>query len=255
MINHSIVASYITKNFVVGRFGLAPLPTFFTTDNHNASAFNDPVSVFATYTGHELLTLIQQPSILSLMKKSGLISSLSWGFSVGNHYRSLTDGNAFTSLTFGGYDLGRIVGSSLLLPMGGDEGRELMVTLQAVSLDSGMISKRLIKQPVFAALDSSQPFTWLPIEDCQLFEEALGINWNETSKIYTFNETQLALVRSQLLKFNFQLSNGTSSGDMLNIPIDFGAFDLVEKSLKGLDEASLFPLKRAANSTQVCQSL
>jgi hypothetical protein len=185
------------------------------------------------------------------MKMNGLISTLSWGFSAGNHYRSLSNGNALSSLTLGGFDMGKINGSSMSISMAADDGRELMVTIQAVSLESNMISKRLTKQPIFAALDSSQPFTWLPLEDCLLFEQALGLTWNETRKIYTLNDTQLSLVRNQSLRFNFQLSDNIPSGETLNIPIDFSAFDLKENSLIAPSDASLFPLKRAANSTQV----
>jgi hypothetical protein len=42
-VNHSIVASIVTKDYYLGQLGISPRATNFTTENGNSSALTDPV--------------------------------------------------------------------------------------------------------------------------------------------------------------------------------------------------------------------
>src|SRR5204862_479041 len=107
------------------------------------------------------------------------------GFGLGSYSRSQTYTNTYGSLTLGGYDMGRILGTPLSIPMGADDGRELVVGIQAITQTSGSTAPgSLLSTPLLAALDSTQSYLWLPLETCQLFEKAFGITWNDTAEMY-----------------------------------------------------------------------
>jgi hypothetical protein len=234
-LNHTIVANMVAKDYYLGQFGISPRSTNFTTTNDNSSALDDP-----------------QPSYLSLLKQHKLIPSLSWGFNPGSYSRSQTYTNTYGSLILGGYDTGRLSGTPLSIPMGADDGRELIVGIQAIITQppGSTAPGSLLSTPLLAALDSTQPYIWLPLETCQLFEKAFGITWNETAEMYLLNSTLHSTLVSQNATITFTLGASTSGGNKMDIVLPYSAFDLTASYPLTLNSTPYFPLKRAANSTQ-----
>ena len=109
----------------------------------------------------------------------------------------------------------------------------------------------LINESILAALDSSHPNIWLPLEDCRLFELAFGLSWNDTVQMYFINET----IHSELLQDNttvvLTLADSRTATNTLEIHIPYGSFDLTADHPLVPSPRKYFPLKRAANHTQV----
>jgi len=232
-LNHTIVASFIDTSYYLGSFGISPRPTNFTVANDNSSALDDP-----------------QPSYLSLLKTNNDIPSLSWGYQIGSYYRSQTYSNAYGSLVLGGYDTGRYSGTPLSMAMGSDDGRELVVGIQGIEYQDVSRSTLLLQTPILAALDSTQPYIWLPADTCSLFEAAFGITWNDTAQMYLLNSTLHTTLLAQNASVTFKLGAATSGGNTTSITLSYGAFDLTASYPLATNSTPYFPLKRAANSTQ-----
>lgn len=109
----------------------------------------------------------------------------------------------------------------------------------------------MINESILAALDSSHPNIWLPIEDCRLFELAFSLSWNEAAQMYFINET----VHSELLRDNttvvLTLADSAETTNTIEIHIPYGSFDLTADHPLVPSPRKYFPLKRAANITQV----
>lgn len=232
-LNRTIVASFIDTSYYLGQFGISPRSTNFTTQNDNSSALDDP-----------------QPSYLSLLKQNNYIPSLSWGYQTGSYYRSQSYSNAYGSLVLGGYDTGRYAGMPLVVQMGTDSGRELVVGIQGISYEDTSGSTSLLQTPILAALDSTQPNIWLPTDTCQLFEKAFGITWNDTAQMYLVNSTLHSTLLAQNASVTFKLGTSTAGGNTTSITMPYGAFDLTASYPLVANSTPYFPLKRAANSTQ-----
>jgi hypothetical protein len=200
------------------------------------------------------LSLLKQPSYLALLKASNLIPSLSWGFSAGSYFRSVSYGTAFSSLTLGGFDRGRVRGDPLVINMAPDDGRELKIALRSISKQNATSDIAILETPILTVLDSSQPFIWLPRDACDHFEKELGLTRpaaNSTRQMYLLgNDTHASLVRESPT-FTFELSSTIDSNLTLKVVIPFGGMDLTAKYPIALTTKPFFPLKCAANHTQV----
>ncbi|KAF2185362.1 acid protease, partial [Zopfia rhizophila CBS 207.26] len=227
-LNHTVVAGITTKKFYLGQFGISPRPTNFTVMNHNSTALT-----------------------FSMLKSNNFIPSLTYGLNVGSFHRSKTIKNALCSLVFGSYDRSRFFPNDLDFSFGPDDGRELTVAITSITKDSQGFTQSadLLPTPIIAALDSTRPSIWLPTEACDLFERALGLQWNETLNLYLVNETW----HEALLRLNptvtFEVGN-SYSGKTVSIGMNYAAFDLEVSSPIVERRTRYFPLKRAANSTQ-----
>lgn len=91
---------------------------------------------------------------------------------------------------------------------------------------------------------------WLPIAACQLFEQAFGLTYDNTTNLYIVN----ASIHSQLQQLDpsvtFKIGISDFEGATVDINLPYGAFDLQASSPFYPDAMSYFPIRRAANSTQ-----
>jgi len=186
------------------------------------------------------------------LKQNKKIPSLSWGFTPGSYYRKRYYKKALGSLVLGGYDKARLAGESLSFSFYPDTGRELVVAIRDIKkITQNSTGESLINESILAALDSSHPNIWLPIEDCRLFEFAFSLSWNETLQMYFINET----VHSKLQRDNttvvLTLADDQVATKKIDIHIPYGSFDLTADHPLVESPRKYFPLKRAANSTQV----
>jgi hypothetical protein len=221
-----VIAGYVTEDFYVGALGLSPLPVNFTTPED------------------------QYFSFLGTLKAEDRIPSHSYGYTAGAYYR-LSSGNAFGSLTLGGYDAKRLDTPKNLTIVGGSEGyRPMLLGIEKITSDG----TELLEEPIVTALDSIVPHIWLPLSACKRFESAFGLIWDEKYELYIVNETQHSALSARNPSVTFTLSTGSEQDkdNRLDVTLPYLAFDLLAKPpFAGLEkEVRYFPLKRAANHTQ-----
>ena len=239
-VEHSIVAGIGDTTLTwLGVLGLNPRPTNFST------FVNNP-----------------QVSFIQALRNQNTIPSVSWSYTAGASYRmyhlrakialilSLMSGfnKVFGSLVIGGYDTSRFTYSNMTFPFYEDISRDLLVGIQKITSDA--TTTPLLSDGVFAFIDSTIPYIYLPLETCQEFEKAFGLTWNSTRELYLVNST----LHSSLLKTNpnitFTLGTTASGGDTVDIILPYAAFDLNVSWPYVSDTSYYYPLKRATNSTQ-----
>lgn len=188
------------------------------------------------------------------MRSTGQIPSLSYSFQPGSYYRYSTSvKNAFVSLIFGGYDSSRFVPNDVQFTFSPDDGRELIVGLQSITQTSRMGSNTLLEEGILATLDSTQAHTWLPIPACQAFEHAFNLTWDNTTSLYPISNELHQSLLAQSPAMIFELGNAVKGGPTVKITIPYAAFRLQAlPPYSGITNSTFyFPLKRAANSSQV----
>ncbi|KAF2438355.1 acid protease [Karstenula rhodostoma CBS 690.94] len=234
-VEHSVVAGIADTTFTwLGVLGLNPRPTNFSTFP------NSP-----------------QPSLIQLLKDQNSIPSLSWAYTAGAPYRL---NKVFGSLTLGGYDQARFhrpseTAQDLTFPFYTDISRDLLVGISSIKTSnttSSSSESALLKDGIFALIDSTVPHLWLPQSVCEAFEDAFGLTWDSTSELYTLNATQHSTLSKLNPTVTFQLSPELPISDdkSTSIAFPYSAFDLNVSWPYATDTTRYFPLKRAANDTQ-----
>ncbi|ORX94933.1 aspartic peptidase domain-containing protein [Clohesyomyces aquaticus] len=223
-VNHSIVAGTKSQDFYLGQFGLSPRPTNFTD-------FED-----------------SYPSFLTLLKKSSQISTLSYGYTAGAHYRN---GGTHASLTVGGYDVARFNSSNVSFAFTPVTYRDIVVGISSISITgpkSG--SHNVLSPPVFAYVDAATPHIWLPESACKYFESDLGLLYDDSSGLYLVSPTLHDTLLANNYSVTFELFQKDTKSVEISLP--YTAFDLqVSDTYPGVKNKSYyFPIRRAKNETQ-----
>ena len=157
-------------------------------------------------------------------------------------------------MTFGGYDQSRFIPNNISFSLASDISRDLVVGLQSITSTSlngsVMQQKSLLPKPVLIFIDSTTPFTYLPLDACKRFEETFGVSWNETAGMYWVNDT----LHEQLLSLNvnvtFTIGDTTAGGATVQIDLPYASFDLEVKYPFALNTMRYFPLQRAVDDSQ-----
>jgi hypothetical protein len=187
----------------------------------------------------------QPHSFLSRLKEEGHIPSLSFGYQVGASYR-------FTkvpgSLILGGYDRTRSSNDTLLLTS--SEGH--IVGLQSITatLANGTVTT-LLKSGTLAFIDADVPELWLPPSLCDAFASAFGLTYNQESDRYYLTDTAHASLLDAAPAFNFTIGTSKSGGKSIIIEIPYAAFDLQASYPIFATPTNYFPLRKAANASQI----
>lgn len=187
------------------------------------------------------------PSLLSSLRNSSKIPSLSWGYTAGmvNHQPPI-----FGSLTLGGYDAKRFTPNQVKFAMGSDISRDLLVAVQKVT--SSAASTPLLSTPIYAAINSLVPHIWLPVGACQAFEKAFNLTLDPQSNLYVVDDEQHQSLVKQNPTVTFEIGP-TTSGSNVKIEMPYGSFDLNASFplVKPVGNSTrYFPLRRADNATQ-----
>ena len=99
-------------------------------------------------------------------------------------------------------------------------------------------------------VDTTLPYTYLPLYVCQQLEQAFGLQWDAAHQTYLISNT----THQQLLKaapsITFTLSTSLPAPAALNITIPYAAFDLTATYPIFPNGTNYFPLRRANDSTQ-----
>ncbi|KAK4503998.1 hypothetical protein PRZ48_004913 [Zasmidium cellare] len=219
-----LIAGIATDGYWLGSLGISPLPMNFTS-------LDEPIS-----------------SLLENLRNTSVISSTSWAYTAGAVYRQPP---VFGSLTLGGYDASRTGNSSISLPFGADQSRDLLVGLQSITYDT-FGSAPLLAQSIDIFVDSMVSQMWLPLDVCQQFEQAFGLTWNNATELYVLNDTTHAQLQAQNPTFTFTIGAAASGpqGNTTNITFPYSAFDLNISAPYVNGSLPYFPLKRAQNSSQ-----
>lgn len=180
------------------------------------------------------------------------------------------------SLTLGGYDANRFVPHNITFELNPSQQPEtyvngITVVSSIISGNSSSNSSGNWSTPVpllnpsdrvYATIDSSTPYLWLPESVCDRFAESLGLSYNDSLDLYTFdsNEAQRNVLFNAQLTFTFSLSDfsGANASEIVNITLPYSAFDLqltypaIPNTTYNTPDSSkhYFPLRRASSSAQ-----
>ena len=155
------------------------------------------------------------------------------------------------SLTLGGYDQSRFTPNQMSFSFAPDTDRDIVVSIQDItSEDQDGSTNSLLPSAINAYIDSTIAQIWLPLEACQAFEKAFGLNYDEDNQIYPVNDTQHEKLLAQNASISFTLGNSPTGGDTIVITLPYNSFDLEATPPFSPNRTKYFPLQRAANETQ-----
>ncbi|QSZ34299.1 hypothetical protein DSL72_005889 [Monilinia vaccinii-corymbosi] len=239
-----------------------------TIDKATIATINDTehwVGSFGLGDGSGNFTYVTPKPMFSQLQDRGEILGAGYGYTAGAKYQQKGEP---LSLTLGGYDENRfiphnvtfnLVGSAQPIPRLFIESISVLSTngsntpIELLSSEDGMKN---------TLIDSSTPYLWLPEEVCDRFADALGLTYNETLNLYTFDENPNQHDNlsdpTTSTTFTFRLKDEPTVLESVNITLPYAAFDLqltypyIPNTEYGSDEASkfYFPLARAANASQ-----
>lgn len=132
-----------------------------------------------------------------------------------------------------------------------DDSRSLTVGLQSITVSStlqGAVAP--LTSGILSLIDSTVPHIWLPLEACDFFEQALGLEYDAKTELYLVNDTIHAKLQQLNPTVTFKIGNTISGGDVVNIELPYLAFDLQASSPIYPTPKNYFPIRRADNDTQ-----
>ncbi|KAH8651561.1 aspartic peptidase domain-containing protein [Tricladium varicosporioides] len=237
-LSNAIIGSINTTEFFLGMFGLGIVP----------GNFKNVTSLAA---------------ISALVETKAVIPSHSYGYTAGAKYQQK---GMPVSLTLGGYDANRMVPHNTTFSLNPSQNPQTSINSITV-VSSGTSNNwttpiQLLStvDRVSAIIDSSTPYLWFPQSVCDRFAQALGLTYNNSLGLYTFdgNPSQRGVLGGSGLSFTFTLSDLSSSPKTVNITVPYAAFDqqlsfpAIPNTTYGSTESTkyYFPLKRAATEGQ-----
>ena len=131
-------------------------------------------------------------------------------------------------------DAGQIRRLSILLrnptiPFYMDTARKLIADLIAITyIPTGVLtitsSITLMSETISMFINSVIPYIYFLASVCYRFEAAFGLQWNDTSEIYTINNAMNTSLKSSNPNITFRLSN--TAGEIQDIVLPYAAFNL-----------------------------
>ncbi len=156
----------------------------------------------------------------------------------------------FGSLTLGGYDASRFVPNNVSFSLAPDDSRDIVVGLQSITAkDANGSTTSLLPSPILTFIDSTIPYIYLPLEACQLFENAFGLVWNTTLQQYLVNDTLHESLLARNPTFTFQIGDTTNGGPTVDIVLPYASFDLIGEYPLVYNTTRYFPIQ-PGNETQ-----
>ncbi|TVY80679.1 Candidapepsin-8 [Lachnellula suecica] len=237
VLNSTVIGSINETNYFLGMLGLGVVP----------GSFKNVTSLSA---------------ISGLVETNGAIPSHSYGYTAGATYQQKGEP---ISVTLGGYDASRFVAHNTTFNL--NPSQDPAAYIYSISVSSSGTSNnwttpiQLLSTTdrVTATIDSSTPYLWLPQSVCDQFAQTLGLSYNSTLDLYTFdgNASQHDVLQKSQLTFTVTLSDTTTSPEVVNITLPYAAFDLQltypflgPNASYGSPESSkyYFPIKRATTA-------
>ncbi|EPE26427.1 Acid protease [Glarea lozoyensis ATCC 20868] len=187
------------------------------------------------------------PSFFKQLAIDRKIPSLSWSYTAGARYQLA--GGQYMQLIFGGYDTSRFIPNNVRFTLGADVTRDIVVGVQSI-LFTGTNTTPLLRSPIYAFVESTDPNIWLPMEACLLFEKAFGLTWDNSTSKYLLSDNQYNVLSKSDPKVTFRLAVSTVGGTTADITLPFRAFALRAKYPYVQNATYYFPLQRANDSSQ-----
>ena len=247
-VKDQVVVGIASKDFYIGLWGVGPRPT-------NLTNLDNPY-----------------PSLMTTLKQTGQVPSISYGYTAGARYRKLMllqKKHTFSSschnselkqvagsLTLGGYDASRFSPSNTSFRFAGDVSRDLVVGIQSITVaglnSSKAVPINLLPSPILSFIDAGVSHIWLPLDACNLFESAFGLQYDPFTELYIVNQTTHAALVAQDANITFTIATDTTGTSRVPIVLPYTAFDLqLTTDYPGINETTrYFPIRRAANDTQ-----
>ncbi|KAF2476329.1 acid protease [Lindgomyces ingoldianus] len=221
-LKQQVIAGILTTNFYLGSLALNPRPM-------NLTDYNNPI-----------------PSLMqSLRNMSTPIPSTSWSYTAGSHNLAP---KVFGSLVLGGYDSTRFKSNDVVFPFGADISLDFQVAIQSVTTNA--TDKPLLGTGIIAYIDTLVADIWLPADACQLFEQAFGLVWDNSTQLYLLNDTLHKSLLAKNPTVSFKVGPQVN-GQSVTIDMPYWNFyQTATTSYLGNSSSLYFPLKRAANDSQ-----
>lgn len=136
-------------------------------------------------------------------------------------------GNAFGSLTIGGYDESRFEPNlNITFPFYGDDERPTSVYLQQIMADNtpnGTVS--LLREKIFVNLDFTLPFLWLPTDACDRIASLFNLRYDAVLNLYIAGDNDDAQMIEGNTQFIFDLGDSVHPAERVSIVIAYSAFN------------------------------
>ena len=173
----------------------------------------------------------------TLVENASQIPSHSYGYTAGAYYQLKT---VPSSLTLGGVDTNRFVPNHASFTLSPHQAPVVSVNQISVGCtplesaasypDWSSNPLSLLDSPaaVYATIDSSTPFLWLPEAVCDNFATALNLTYNDTLGLYLFQEglTTPNILQQWNMTFTFSISDYPGSNNKADLAISYDAFNL-----------------------------
>ncbi|KAF2172120.1 hypothetical protein M409DRAFT_62920 [Zasmidium cellare ATCC 36951] len=189
------------------------------------------------------------PSLLSSLKDSLRIPSLSFGYTAGAYYAN----EAVGSLVLGGYDASRFTASNVSFSLEGTHNLSLQVAMSSMlGMNTFSGTRALLEStdPTIFTIDSSVADLWLPQASCDLFADAFGLIYDSTTDLYLINDTSHSQLTTQDPSVTFTISDTTNTTSTLNVVMPYSAFDLNASIPLYNTSTRYFPIRASANAFQ-----
>lgn len=158
----------------------------------------------------------------------------------------------YGSLTLGGYDESRFEPNDFTFPFDTEETQATSLKLQQITAERTFNgSTVLLQEESYVNIDFTMPYLWLPGHVCDRIAASFRLHYDNATELYLVDDaTHTDLVaRNPSLTFSF--GNPSSISDRLDIHLPYAAFDLQASWPIYNDTKNYFPLRRAANATQL----
>ena len=131
----------------------------------------------------------------------------------------------------------------------GQNASRLEAGLQSITASGTLVGDvTLLSSNITVAIDSAQPYLYLPKASCSVFERAFGLTLNSSLNLYQPNTTAHGALRKSNPSLSFQF--GASASDMLNITLPYQAFDLQTTAPITQNGTNYFPIRCTSDSSQ-----
>ena len=165
---------------------------------------------------------------MTSLKNTNTIPSLSWSYSAGAYYRSLS---SYGSLILGGYDASITGNSSINIPLNGDPHYDLLAGVRNIRSNSTDINL-LPSGAIDVLIDSTIPFFYLPLDACQAFEKAFNLDYNDDFEMYLVTDRRHDLLLQSNPSITFTMAPSSSpGGQTVDITLPYAAFGTSQLSL------------------------
>lgn len=130
--------------------------------------------------------------------------------------------------------------------------QDVIVGLQRISaiLPNGT-ENVLLSTGILTTIDTAVSELWLPTPICDAFASAFGLTYFEPADRYALTNAAYSALQAAPPIFKFTIGGAASGGETIVIEIPWKAFDLKASYPIFANSTNYFPLRRAANDSQM----